>query len=1115
MNNFRRKLCRLLLLVTLCTICSVANAQTVSKDFKAQSLKIVLKEIEQQTGLSIIYETKDINGDKKITQSFKDTPVEKVLSKILDSDLEFTIQNKMILISKKKVDGQYNGTPKSITGKIVDDKGEPIIGATVVVKGTTNGAITDIDGNFSLSEVPSDATVVMSYIGYQSYETPVKGKNTFAVTLLEDAKQLDEVVVVGYGTQSKARVTGSITSLKTDQIKDMPVVSFEQAIAGQMPGVQIMQQSGAPGSGASMKIRGSSSITAGTDPLIVIDGFPMSSDDMTSLNPDDIESIDVLKDASSSAIYGSRGANGVVVITTKKGKEGKPKISAKAYYGIQSVAKKVDMMDAYEYANFVTTSRNNYWVDLNPGVNKPSDPNSARPSKAQIPDYLVPYLNNEAGLINTDWQNEIFRTAAIQQYDLSVSGGTDKVSYYTSISYSNQDGVIENSGFKRISARSNLSVKLNKHISFDFDIAPSYSVKNKVSESNHKQDGVVLMTMIANPAAAAYNEDGSLKYGDQIEKGQAWGTAAFESPLATALKIKDDQKTFNILSNINLNVKILKNLNFKSRFGIQYNKSEEDYFRPSYLAGYNSKAPSKATGKYWSYTTSNWVTENTLNYKLDLGNHYIELLAGVSAQKEDYGTVNMVASDFPDDNITTLNAGLVNSGYTENTTWTLFSYFARVNYSFKNKYLIAASFRRDGSSRFGKDNKYGTFPSVSVGWRVTEENWMKNQKIFSDLKLRVSYGGTGNFQIPNYSSYSLLNSANYLYSNVIANGLTPATAPNPNIGWEKTTQWNIGLDMGFFNNRLTLGIDYYKSVTDGLLLDVPVLAASGFTTSLQNIGKVNNKGIELSVKADVGNNDFNWRPSFNFSKNKSKVLKLGPNQEQILQGNNLTKVGGEIGSFYVYNILGVYKSEEDLKKYPHLNTAKIGSDIYEDVNDDKKITDADRKIVGNYMPDFTVGFHNSFTYKGFDLSFMIQWVQGVDIFNKQNAFLLNEEGWGIGAKKLYNNWFSEDNLNAKYARPLVSPTDKLYESSNYMIEDGSYLRFTNITLGYRVPKKVLGKINVSDLRFYITAYNPFTITKYSGYNPEVSSAIDPLTPGIDYGGYPVNKSIVFGINVNF
>lgn len=1115
MNNMRKPLCRLLLLVTLCILCGMANAQTVSKDFKAQSLKSVLKEIEQQTGLSIIYEVQDVDGSKKITESFKEVPVEKVLSAILGPGLEFTIQNKMILISKKKVAGQYEGIPKDIKGKITDERGESIIGATIQVKGTSNGAITDIDGNFSLTGVPSDATIVVSYIGYGSQELPVRDRNTFAITLVEDSKQLDEVVVVGYGTQSKARVTGSIAGLKGDQIKDMPVTSFEQAIAGRMPGVQVVQQSGAPGSSASMKIRGSSSITAGTNPLIVIDGFPMSTDDMTSLNPEDIESIDVLKDASSSAIYGSRGANGVVVITTKKGKEGKAKISAKAYYGVQSVAKKVDMMDAYEYANFVATARNNYWVDLNPGVNKPSDPNSARPSKARVPDYLVPYLNGEAGLINTDWQDEIFRTAAIQQYDLSVSGGTDRVSYYTSVSYSNQDGVIENSGFNRISARSNLSVKLNKHISFDFDIAPSYSIKHKVSESNHKEDGVVLMTMIANPAAAAYNEDGSIKYGDQIEKGQAWGTAGFESPLATALKIKDDQKTFNILSNVNLNVQILDKLSFKSHFGIQYNKSEEEYFRPSYLAGYNAKAPSKATGKYWSYTTSNWVTENTLNYKLDLGNHYLELLAGLSAQREDYKTVNMVASDFPNDNITSLNAGLVNSGYTENTTWTLFSYFARINYSFKNKYLVAASFRRDGSSRFGKDNKYGTFPSISIGWRVTEEDWMEKQKVFSDLKLRASYGGTGNFQIPNYSSYALLNAANYLYSNVIANGLTPATAPNPNIGWEKTTQWNVGVDMGFLNNRLTVGIDYYKSVTDGLLLDVPVPAASGFTTSLQNIGKVNNKGIELSVKADVGNDNFRWNPSLNFSKNKSKVLQLGPNQTQILQGNSLTKVGGEIGSFYVYNVIGVYKSEDDLKKYPHLSTSKIGSYIYEDISQDGKITDADRKVAGNYTPDFTVGFHNSFTYKGFDLSFMMQWVQGVDIFNKQNAFLLNEEGWGIGAKKLYNNWFSENNLNAKYARPLASPTDKLYESSNYMIEDGSYLRFTNITFGYRLPKKVLGNFNINDLRFYVTAHNPFTITKYSGYNPEVSMSADPLTPGIDYGGYPVNKSIVFGVNVNF
>ena len=480
----------------------------------------------------------------------------------------------------------------------------------------------------------------------------------------------------------------------------------------------------------------------------------------------------------------------------------------------------------------------------------------------------------------------------------------------------------------------------------------------------------------------------------------------------------------------------------------------------------------------------------------------------------------MVASDFPNDNITTLNAGIVNSGYTDKSTWTLFSYFARVNYSYKNKYLLAASIRRDGSSRFGKNNKYGTFPSISIGWRIIEEEWMKKLDILSDLKLRASVGGTGNFQISNYSSYSLLNPANYLYSNVVVNGLAPSTAPNPNISWEKTTQWNVGLDVGLFNNRLTFAVDYYKSTTDGLLLNVPVPAASGFTTSLQNIGKVNNKGVELSIKADIGNDDFMWSPSLNFSKNKSKVIRLGPGQTQILQDNSLTKVGGEVGSYYVYNVIGIYKSEEDLNKYPHLSTSKVGSYIYEDISGpdgkpDGKITDADRKVMGNYMPDFTMGFYNSFSFKNFDLSFMIQWVQGVDIFNKSNAFLLNEEGWGTGAKKLYNNWFSENNLTAKYARPLVSPTDKLYESSNYMLEDGSYLRFNNITLGYRLPKKILNKMNVGDLRFYVTAHNPFTITSYSGYNPEVSMSSNPLTPGIDYGGYPVNKSIVFGINVNF
>lgn len=1002
----------------------------------------------------------------------------------------------------------------NFTGNVKDVSGEPLIGVSVIEVGTTNGTVTDVEGNYSIAAHPN-AKLRFSYIGYTPIEVKVSEAST--IILKEDAKALNEVVVIGYGTTSKARATGSIAQLKAEKISNVPVASFEEAIAGQLPGVSVMQQSGSPGKSAALKIRGSSSITAGTNPLIVIDGFPSTSDDLSNINPEDIESIDVLKDASSAAIYGSRGANGVVVVSTKKGSAGLPKISAKAYYGIQSVSKTIDLMNAYEYAQFVATARNNYWVDQNPGVNKATDSNSVRTKKAKIPDYLQPYLNNEKGLTDTDWQDEIFREAAIQQYSLSVAGGTNKFSYYTSLSYFDQDGVIENTGFKRISARSNIHAELNKNISFDLKMTPSYSSTRKVSESNHKQDGVVLMTLIANPAAASRDDEGNLLYGDNIEKGQTWGTAALESPLATALSIKDKVNTYNFLSNLNLTAKIIEGLTFKSNFGIEYNRQEEDYFRPSYLGGYNSKAPSKATGKNYGYTTTNWVWENTLDYKLELGDHYFDFLLGQSAQKENYNTTYMAASDFPNDNITTLNAGIVNDGYTKKTAWTLLSYFARVNYSYQNKYLLSASIRTDGSSRFGKSNRYGTFPSVSLGWRIIEEKWMKDSKqnVFSDLKLRASYGGTGNFQISNYGSYALLEAANYVYNGNVSNGLYPATAPNPNIGWEKTNQWNVGLDFSFFHNKLNFTVDYYNSKTSGMLLDVPVPGASGFTTSLQNIGKVRNRGLEISANAEIGNEHFKWTPSFNFSTNSIKVLELGPNQTQILSGVSLTKIGGEIGEYYLYNIIGVFKSEEDLAKYPHLSTAKIGSYIYEDVDDNGQIDDGDRKTMGSYNPDFTIGFNNTFTYKNIDLSIAIQWVQGVDIFNKQNAFLLNEEGWGIGAKKLYNNWYSEDNVDAKYARPLVSPTDKLYESSNYMMEDGSFLRFNNITLGYTLPKKITNKLRMNSARIYATAHNPFTITDYSGYNPEVSYSSDPLTPGIDYGGYPVNKSIVFGLNINF
>ena len=1102
--------------------CFTVNAQKVTLQFRQVKLAKVFEAITQQTGLTVAYSRPIVNPDRVVSIEANKEELSNVLAQLLKGmNVAFEIGETKIYLKEKTV----SETPQkgerliTISGIIVDEKGEMIIGASIAVQGTTLGTITNADGEYSLANVPENSQITISFIGYQSISLPANAKALGKIVMKEDNELLDEVVVVGYGTQSKARVTGSIASLKKEQIKDMPVTSFEQAIAGQMPGVQVMQQSGTPGSGSSIKVRGASSITAGTNPLIVIDGFPMTtSNTATLLNPEDIESIEVLKDASSAAIYGSRGANGVIVVTTKKGKEGKTNINAKAYFGVQKVSHKIEMMDAYEYANFMTTARNNYWVDLNPGVNKPTDDNNTRVKKARIPDYIVPYLNGETGLINTDWQDEIFQTAAMQQYDISVSGGNQKLSHYTSASFVSQDGIIKNSGFQRFSARSNIQAVINKRVTFDLSLAPSYSKTRQISEKNHKQDGLVLLTTIANPAARAYDEDGSIMYGNQIELGNAWGTSVIESPLAIAKSIKDNLHQFRMIGNANISVNILEGLNFKTHFGMEYSNQREDYFRPSYLGNYNTQAPTQATGKYWNAQTTNWVNENTLNYKKDFGKHHFDVLLGLSAQKQNYLVASMEAANYPNDNVTTLNAGIVNTGTTTESVWTLLSYFGRINYFFQNKYLLNFSIRWDGSSRFGKNNKYGCFPAVSLGWRVKEENWLKNVDMLSDLKLRVSYGKTGNFQINDYGSYSLLQANNYILNGVLVNGLAPATSPNPNISWEKTDQWNAGFDIAFFSNQLSFSADFYHSVTDGLLLDVPVPAASGFTSSLQNIGKLQNRGFELSLKGDFSG--FKWAPAFNFSLNRNEVKGLGPNQEQIIDGNHITMIGEPIGNFYGYRILGVYKSQEDLDKYPHLNTAKIGTYIYEDISGpngvpDGEITDADRTILGNYNPDYTIGFFNSFSYKNFDLSFMIQCVQGLEIFNSARSFLLNGEGWGNGAKDLYKNYFSETNPNGKYARPSVATADKLYEKSSYMVEDGSFIRFNNITLGYNFSKTFIAKMGLKGLRVYVTAQNPFTITKYSGYNPEVSTNSNALTPGIDYGAYPTNKSIAFGLNVNF
>ena len=1100
---------------------SFVQAQQITISVKNKPLKEIISDIESQSDKNFVYNASKVDVAQKRTVEISTFSFEKVLKTVFEgTGISYKIQGAKVVLLPTLKESSSSSQPvqaekKTVTGQITDEKtNESLVGVTVRIKGTTTGTITDLDGNFEIKASSADV-LVFSFIGYNNSEITVGSQTRLNLTLKTNTTDLDEVVVVGYGTQVSKKLTSSISKVTAKNIESVPATSFDQSIAGQMPGVQVMQNSGAPGGDLSIQIRGTSSITSTNEPLYVIDGFPVSGGISSNLNPNDIESIEVLKDASAAAIYGSRGANGVILISTKKG-GGEPVISLNTYYGVQRVAKQVNLMDAYQHAEFIKTARDNGWVDEDPQNNSPNDPNSVRGSSFIIPEHLFPYLAGEKGLTNTNWQDEIFRDAPISNVELSVAGKKEEFKYYLSANYHKKEGVIIGSDFERFSFRSNFEGGLSDKVKIGLNLAPSLGKHNLISEKSHKKDGVVLNALIAHPHFPAYNQDGSLAISEQMKTVPS-GFALVENPVALATEIDNTYEEYRMLGGTYLEYLPITELKFRFFVGADYISGREFYFRPSHIGAYKQVAPTISEGHSFTERQLNLVNENTITYTKSFSeSHNFELLAGFTAQKESYENNYVEATNFPNDEVRTINAGQVTGGSAIIEEWSLLSYLGRLNYDYKEKYLLSASIRRDGSSRFGENTKWGWFPSFSLGWRLVEESFIKNLDIFSDLKLRFSYGETGNFNIPNYGSVALLEPSNYVFSGTVSNGLSPSTAPNANLSWEKSEMTNSGVNMGFLSNRIQFSFDYYNSKTDGLLLEVPVPATSGYSYSLQNIGKVKNTGYEIQLTTKNNISDLTWNASINYSQNKNEVLELGPGQNQILSGTHITEIGKPIGSYYGYNVIGVFESEEKLDSYLHLSTSKVGSYIYEDINDDGEITDTDRKILGDFNPDFTLGFTSSIEYKNFDFNFILQWIKGVEIYNLTRAFTINAEGWGNGAVELYEGYYrSEDEPGNGYARPSVKPTDKLYEQSNMMIEDGSFVRIRNISLGYTLPKKWSGKY-LKSVRFYVSTLNPFTWTKYSGYNPEVSSWGDsPLTPGMDYGAYPVEKSIIGGINVKF
>lgn len=1021
-----------------------------------------------------------------------------------------------------------------VSGTVTDESGQALVGVNVVIKGTSQGTITNVDGKYSIN-ASADAQLVFNYVGFEENVQRVGNRSVINVTMKENAKSLEEVVVVGYGQIRKKDLTGSVASFGAEKLKDRPYGNALQSLSGQVSGVQITQSQGAPGLAPSIKVRGASSINAGTTPLYVIDGIPLEDNTIRSgdgsssasnmdfnrnplnnINPNDIESIEVLKDASSAAIYGSRGANGVVIITTKQGKAGKTKVDASYEYGISNVNRRIEMMDAKEWMAFETAARNNTWATILKG-----NPNAVRGNNTKIPvEFSDPVWLERIGN-GTDWQDVLLRTAYSHNVQLSVSGGNEKSQFMISGGYLNSEGVVDQNEYDRITLRSNMKHKINDKLNVGLNIGLTRT--NDASFGTAGKSDAVSLSLQSAPIFPLYVETGSLGFKDPNSIWNTFVKYGFQlwHPYSLTREMTKKKITNVTTANTFAEWNIMKGLSFKTALSTNLEDSHySSYWNEGQNWGYSGWV--NATGNLITMQSFNWVWENTLNFNRTFEtDHVVSGLLGYTAQEQRIDYSSMTSGSFPNDMVKTLNAGKVTSGTTSATEWSLLSYLARATYSYKDKYLAAATIRADGCSRFGANNRWGYFPSASLAWRMKEEEFMNNLTWLDNLKLRLSYGETGNNQIPNYGSVGLLGYSSYVSGANVVQGIYTNTFPDRGLKWEKTAQTNLGLDGSVFNQRLNLTLDVYYSRTRDLLLNVPIPALTGFQSTLTNIGELENKGVEFSFNSKNLVGAFTWTTDFNISANRNKVLKLGANNAPILLNVNdaisKTEVGQPIGNYFGYIFDGVImnQAELDSKAYPVWPGSEPGDPKVRDVNGDNKIDANDRTILGNYQPDFSWGMTNTFGYKGVELSVMLTGVQGAEIMNQNSRFLKSFNGDRNAYKYVTNYWKSDtDPGNGKINKPRVTQNTVQSLSSSYWVEDGSFVRIKNIRLGYNLPSNVANKIKVNGMKLYVNMENVYVFSDYSNYDPEGSTYQAGVLVGFDYGAYPNPFVATAGITIN-
>jgi TonB-linked SusC/RagA family outer membrane protein len=1022
---------------------------------------------------------------------------------------------------------------KKISGIVTSADNIPLQGVSVKLKGGKAATITNVDGKFTLdiSEKLNTKVLTFAFIGYTNQEITVTNQENLIVKLISAASELDEVVVVGYGTQRKKDLTGAIAKVDITDLQKAPVRSFEEALGGRVAGVQVTSSDGQPGSANTIVIRGNNSITQDNSPLWVVDGIPIENPNNNSINPADIESIEVLKDASATAIYGARAANGVIMVTTKKGVAGKTKFSFSSSYAEQDIINKIKVLSPHEFVR--------YQSELDP-VNT----NSQYLSNGNTIDYYK-------AIKGVDWQEVVLKTAPMVNNTLSMSGGSDATKYYVSMSSLNQEGIIKFSGYNRYQARFRLDQTVNAKMKISLNVnysgLKSYGTIPSSLENSSSQSSS-LMFQVWGYRPVTNNQNYNAESDDPLFVGDP-NDSRFNPYERIRYEVRN-RFSNTLFSNLAVDYKLTKDLSFKSTLGLTNDVNRNETFNGSNTpAGSPTTVGGRANGVNGSIlyqTTNSYVNENTLNFNKKFGKkNVLDAVAGFTAQGVSRYNYGVAAAKLPNESLglAGLDEGIPSTVVSTRTRNALASALGRINYSYDGKYLASVSFRADGSSKFSPDNKWSYFPSGSLAWRFSQEKFMDKFSFINDAKLRVSYGLVGNNRVSDFAYLTTMNSPitiSYPFNGVLNSSTVPFTLGNPNLRWESTTQTDAGIDLSFFKSKFSLTVDYYTKVTKDLLLNADMPTSSGFATAFKNIGSVENKGLEITLNAKVLNKSkFSWNSSFNIAFNSNKILSLNDGQEALLTTINwdnqwrsspayIAKVGQPIGQFFGYIWDGLYQMKDFnvtpsgsyvLKTNVTSNSTTASSRIqpghikYRDLNGDLVINDNDKTVIGNATPKFTGGFTNNFKYEQFDLNLFFQFSYGGQLLNANRLVFEGNSGRTLQNQfeSVLNRWTPTNQNNTMYV--ARGDGDKVYSSR--VIEDGSYLRLKTMQIGYTIPAKAAKRLNIQSFRLYVSGQNLLTFTNYTGYDPEVSAYASALTPGFDYSVYPRAKTMTIGINLNF